>query len=149
MCNRLYSYFDQNKILYGKQFGFRVHHSTDHALADLVDRIIASLNERKHTIGTFVDLSKAFDTVDQDIFLEKLQLYGVQRNYLNWFKSYLTKRKQYIESKDFKTEMLNVRCDVAQGSVLGPLFFIIHINNLFLFTPLLDPIMFADDTYLF
>ena len=149
MCNRLYSYFDQNKILYGKQFGFRVHHSTDHALADLVDRIIASLNERKHTIGKFVDLSKAFDTVDQDIFLEKLQLYGVQRNYLNWFKSYLTKRKQYIESKDFKTEMLNVRCDVAQGSVLGPLFFIIHINNLFLFTPLLDPIMFADDTYLF
>ena len=149
MRNRLYSYFYQNKILYGKQFGFRAHHSTDHALAELVDSTFDSFNERKHTIGIFADLSKALDTIDHDIFLKNLQLYGVQRNYLNWFKSYLTKRKQYIESKDFKTKMLNVRCDVPQGSVVGPLLFIIRINNLFLFTSLLDPIMFADDTNLF
>ena len=89
--NRLYSYFDQNKIVWTEG-----HHFTDHALVELVDNIFDSFNERKHTIGIFVDLAKAFDTVDHDILIKKLQLYGVQENYLNWLKSYLTNKKQYI-----------------------------------------------------
>ena len=148
MYNRLYSYFDQNKILYGKQFEFRAHHSTDHALVELVDSTFDSSNERKDMIGIFVDLSKAFDTLDYDILIKKLQLYGVQRNYLNWFKSYLTNRKQYIENKCFKKEMLNVKCGVPLGSNLSPLLFIIYINDLFLSTSFVDHTMFADNANL-
>ena len=90
-----------------------------------------SLNERKHTAGVFIDLSKEFDTADHDILMKKLELYGVQGNYLNWFKSYLTNRKQYIESKDFETGMLNIKCGVPQASILEPLLFIININDVF------------------
>ena len=97
----------------------------------------------------FVDLLKAFHTVDHDILIKKLRLYDVQGNYLNWFKSYLSSRKQYIEIKDFKTEMLNIKYGRPQGSILGPLFFIIYINAFSLSTSLLDPIMFADDANLF
>ena len=90
----------------------------------------------------FVDLSRAFDTVDHDILIKKLQLYGVQGNHINLFKSYLTNRKQYIESKDFKTKMLNIKCPI-----LG--LFITYTKDLFLSTSLLDPILFANDTNLF
>ena len=131
MYNSLYLYFDQNKILYNKQFGFSFHHSTDHALFELIDSIFDLSDERKHTISILVDLSKAFDTADHDILIKKLQLHRVQGNYLNSFKSYLTNRKQYIEIKDFETEMLNIKCGVSQGSILGPLLFIIYINDFF------------------
>ena len=69
--------------MYRKQFGFRVHHSIYHALVDLVDNIFCLFNKRKHMIYIFANLSKAFDTIDHDILIKKLQLYGVQRNYLN------------------------------------------------------------------
>ena len=118
--------------MYGKQFIFIDHHSSDHALVELVDNIFHLLNKRKHTTGVFVDLSKVFDTTDHDILVKKLPLYGAQGNYLNWFKSYLTDRKQYTESKDFKTEMLNIIRGVPQGSILGPPF---------LSTSLLHPIL--------
>ena len=118
--------------MYGKQFIFIDYHSSDHALVELVDNIFHLLNKRKHTTGVFVDLSKVFDTTDHDILVKKLPLYGAQGNYLNWFKSYLTDRKQYTESKDFKTEMLNIIRGVPQGSILGPPF---------LSTSLLHPIL--------
>ena len=81
MYNRLYSHFDQNEILYGKQFGFRAHHSTGHPLVELVNSIFDSFNERKHTIGILVNLSKAFDTVDHDILIIKTST--LQGNHLN------------------------------------------------------------------
>ena len=137
------------EILHGKQFEFWVHHSTNFASVKLVHSIFDSFNERKHTIGIFVNLSKAFDTVDHDILIKKLQLYGVQGNYLNCFKRYLTNKKQCIESTDFKTEMLNIKIGVTQNSILGPLLFTVYINVLLLSASLLDPIMFADDTSLF
>ena len=109
--------------MYRKQFGFRVHHSIDHALVDLVDNIFCLFNKRKHMIYIFANLSKAFDTIDHDILIKKLQLYGVQRNYLNQFKSYLTNRKQYFESKDFKTEMVKIKSGVPEASFQGQLIF--------------------------
>ena len=93
----------------------------------------------------YLSIYQEFDTADHDILMKKLELYGVQGNYLNWFKSYLTNRKQYIESKDFETGMLNIKCGVPQASILGPLLFIININDVFLSKSLLNPIMFADD----
>ena len=97
MYNQLYTYLDQNNILYKKQFGFRAGHSTDHALTELVDNVCRSFNENKYTLGVFIDLSKAFDTVDHTILLKKLKLYGIKGNNLKWFESYLRSRKQYIE----------------------------------------------------
>ena len=86
----------------------------------------------KENIGIFFDLSKAFDTVDNNILIKNLQLYGVQGNCPNWFQSYLTNRKQYIKRKYFKTEMLNIKYGVHQGSILEPMLFIIYISDLFL-----------------
>ena len=149
MYNRLYEYLNQNIILYNKQFGFKGGHSTDHLLIDLVDNIYNTFNEKKYTLGVSIDLSKTFDTVDHEILLKKLELYGVKGTVLNWFKSYLTNRKQYIEIENQKTDCLNIKCGVPQRSILGPLLFLIYVNDLSYSSGLLEPIMFADDTNLF
>ena len=86
----------------------------------------------KENIGIFFDLSEAFDTVDDNILIKNLQLYSVQGNCPNWFQSYLTNWKQYIKRKYFKTEMLNIKYGVHQGSILEPMLFMIYISDLFL-----------------
>ena len=96
-----------------------------------------------------MDLSKAFDTVDHDILLKKLDMYGIKGINLKWFHSYLTNRKQFIKYRDQNTDLEILRCGVPQGSILGPLLFLIFVNDLKNSTKLLDPIMFADDTNLF
>ena len=149
MYNRLYEYLNQNIILYNKQFGFKGGHSTDHLLIVLVDNIYNTFNEKKYTLGVSIDLSKTFDTVDHEILLKKLELYGVKGTVLNWFKSYLTNRKQYIEIENQKTDCLNIKCGVPQRSILGPLLFLIYVNDLSYSSGLLEPIMFAHNINLF
>ena len=104
-----------------------------------------TFEQDKFTIGVFIDLSKAFDTVDHNILLKKLSLYGVRNNNLKWFKSYLSNRKQFISTDQGNTDMETITCGVPQGSILGPLLFSIFVNDLSKATSL-DPIMFADDT---
>ena len=99
MYKRLYDYFTVNNILFNKQFGFRAGHSTEHALLELIDQICDSFNDKNYFLGIFVDLSKAFDTVDHSILLKKLEHYGIKGRNLSWFQIYLSNRKQYIEYK--------------------------------------------------
>ncbi|XP_065667552.1 uncharacterized protein LOC136087866 [Hydra vulgaris] len=108
MYNRLYSFLIQNNILYNKQFGFKSGHSTDHAILHLVHDIFKGFNEKKYTLGGVIDLSKAFDTVDQLILLFKLEFYGIKNSNLAWFKSYLSNRKQYISYDGVNKELDNL-----------------------------------------
>ena len=148
--NRLYSFFSENNILYKKQFGFQKQYSTDHAIVHLVNEILKSFESNYYTLGVFIDLTKAFDTVDHNILLKKLFHYGVRGNNLKLLQSYLQNRKQYIAyGNSSKTEYKNVICGVPQDPILGPILFLIFINNLCHSTPLLEAILFADDTNLF
>ena len=94
---QLSNYFTQNKLFYHSQYGFREDHSTELAALELVDRIHLDLDKRKYPIAIYMDLSKAFDTLDHNILLNKLKYYGVKNTELSWFQSYLTERSQYVE----------------------------------------------------
>ena len=124
--SRLYSYLVNEKILYSKQFGFQKGHSTELTIAQLADQIHESFENHNYTLGVFIDLSKAFDTIGHTILLEKLENYGFKAANLAWFRSYLTNRKQYIQiTNDSKSDLQNTTCGVAQGSILGPPLFLV------------------------
>ena len=96
MASYVIDFFENNNMLYKYQFGFRKKHSTSHAIITLVERVSKALDTGKYVVGVFLDLKKAFDTVDHSILLNKLYLYGIRGNIYNWFRSYLTNRSQYV-----------------------------------------------------
>ena len=102
MYNRLYKYLSDNNYLYERQFGFQAAHTTEHAVIQLISHILQAFNENDHTVGIFIDLSKA---VDYHLLLQKLELYGIKNNNLKWFQSYLSSRKQFIK---FNSESTNL-----------------------------------------
>ena len=148
MYNHLYKYLKQKDILYKKQFGFQQKHSTEHAILQLIDQVNNSFERNQFTLGIFIDLSKAFDTVDHKILISKLKNYGVRGNNLKWFESYLNNRKQFIEQQKY-TSFETITCGVPQDSVLGPLLFLIYVNDLNQVSNILGTIRFADDTNFF
>ena len=149
MYKRLYKYLTTEKLLYSKQFGFQTGPSTEHAIIELVDQIYKSFEKDHYTLGAFMDLSKVFDTVDHTILIRKLEMYGIKGINLAWFRSYLTNIIQYISiTHDLETDTKNICCRVPQGSIFGPLPFLMHVKNLHN-SKALDPIMFADGTNLF
>ena len=144
--NRLYNFIKKHKILTISQYGFQNFLSTDLAILELQDRIADILNKKDICVGLFMDLSKAFDTLDHKIMLNKLRHYGVRGLALEWFKNYLGNRVHYVSVNKESSGNLPIECGVPQGSILGPLLFLIYINDLAHVSPNAISILFADDT---
>ena len=146
---RMVEYLEKCNILYEYQFGFREGHSTTHALVEIIDNIKESIDKNNMTCGIFVDLSKAFDTVNHHILLAKLENYGFRGKAYELLSSYLSNRKQYVQLNDHKSSYKPISCGVPQGSVLGPLLFLIYINDIANCCPQEKTRIYADDTNIF
>ena len=134
--------------LYKFQFGFRNKHSTNHALIQITESIRSAIDNDNYACGVFIDLQKAFDTVNHDILLGKLRHYGIRGSANNWFKSYLVNRTQYVSISGNHSKNSNMSHGVPQGSVLGPLLFLLYINDLNVAIQHSTTHHFADDTNL-
>ena len=149
MYNRLLTFLEDYNVLFENQFGFRKLHSSYMALMVLTDKLMKSLENGEYVIGVYLDFSKAFDTVDHAILLSKLSHYGIRSKALNWFISYLSNRKQYVTYNGVSSPVNNITCGVPQGSILGPLLFLLYINDLGHICSNTTLILFADYTNLF
>ena len=145
---RVYKFLEDFNCLYSLQFGFRQKHSTNHALIDITETIRSALDNKKYVCGVFVDLQKAFDTVNHEILVAKLDHYGIRGVANNWFSSYLSNRTQFVSILGFESDTKPMRHGVPQGSVLGPLLFLIYINDLHCSIKHSKVYHFADDTNL-
>ena len=147
--DQLISFIDKYNILFKYQFGFRKDHSTEIAILEITDILKTSIDNNLITCGVFLDFSKAFDTVNHEILLRKLHKYGVRGKALDCFTSYLTKRTQYVKLSNVESEFFQIVCGVSQGSTLGPLLFLLYINDLANSSDMLSFRLFADDANIF
>ena len=145
---QVYDYFCAHQLFYENQYGFRKSHSTELAALELVDRLFKHLDDGKIPVSVFLDLSKAFDTLNHAILMDKLKYYGLNETSLNWFRSYLHDRYQYTEYNGTCSDVINLTTGVPQGSILGPLLFIIYMNDIHVATSNFKAILYGDDTNL-
>ena len=148
MFNRIYRFLDKYDCLYKFQFGFRKKYSTNHALIKITETIRKALDDNQFACGIFIDLQKAFDTVNHSILIDKLHHYGIRNIANTWFKSYLSNRSQFVSIQGFDSKLIPIIHGVPQGSVLGPLLFLIYINDLHYSINHCSVYHFADDTNL-
>lgn len=149
LYSRLGSYLASINFFYDKQYGFRPQSNTLTATIDLVTKIKVSIDQKNIVLGVFIDLKKAFDTISHPILLEKLKEAGLGGTVLKMFQSYLENRKQIVKIGEYQSSLRNVTFGVPQGSILGPLLFLIYINNLSQIGLKGDATLYADDTSLF
>jgi retron-type reverse transcriptase len=149
ICKRLTNYVERREILYKGQFGFRSKHSTVQAVISITDKIQRAIEDGLFSCGIFLDLSKAFDTVNHQILITKLEHYGIRGKTKDWFISFLENRKQFVSIGSSVSDELVVPCGVPQGSVLGPLLFLLYMNDFNDSSKVFDFHLFADDSNLF
>ena len=147
--DQLYDYFDKYNLLAEQQYGFRKQHFTEYAAVKLIDHVSKKIENGKTPTDVYIDLSKAFDTLTFDILLFKLKYYGVTDTALDLMRTYLTNRKQYVVFNGCQSDDSEIYTGVPQGSILGPLFFSIYINDLINVSNRLNFLMYADDTTIY
>ena len=145
----LYSYLQDNNLIYINQSAFRAHHSTETALIRLTDRLLFNMDQDKLTGMIFIDFRKAFDVIDHATLLQKLQLYGATSSTVEWFQSYLSERKQYVQLSNHVSSILSITDGIPQGSNLGPILFLLFINDLPLHVNSSTVDIYADDVTLY
>ena len=146
MHSRLVDFLEMTDIFYVKQYGFRRKRSTIHAILDLVGHVTSAHEEGKLTGAIFLDLSKAFDTLQHNIFYDKLEYYGIRGIALDWIKSYLLKRQHVVSINNTISDTSNIEMGCPQGSIVGPLFYIMFVNCIGNVSQTCSIISFADDT---
>ena len=146
---RLRNFIANHDVLFSGQYGFRKNRSTNTALIEVIDKITNAIDNSKFCIGVFIDLKKAFDTVDHSLLLKKLRYYGVRGISSIFLESYLNNRKQYVNYKNVNSNEAVIKCGVPQGSILGTLLFILCINDMYKISSILEFIIFADETNIF
>jgi Reverse transcriptase (RNA-dependent DNA polymerase) len=149
MYDRLYNFVEKSNVLFHSQHGFQSGHSPFMSLLSMQDKISSAIENNEYAVGIFFDLAKAFDTVDHNILLCKLETYGIRGMQLNWFASYFDNRLQCVCCNGAFSELKVINFGVPQGSNLGPLLFLIYINDLPNVSSVLFFILFADDTNVF
>lgn len=149
MYDRLISFISKTNSIHTSQHGFQPGHSTFMALLDMEDRISKAIDNNEYSVGIVIDLAKAFDTVDHAILLKKMINYGIRGTQIKWFNSYFEHRTQTVLCNGALSDPGHIAFGVPQGSNLGPLLFLLYINDLAKVSSVLHLILFADDTNFF